>query len=298
MPDIKTPDIKAPDTKASDTKAVDIKAPAPSDARFICVGTHHKTGTMWMRKVFRAIARDQDIPFMQCYRAKRLVEAAETGPQIIVNWSSNFPNELLAMEHARFIHMIRDPRDVLLSGMRFHRVAPLKNEKFLSETRDEWAGKNYQDHLNALPDDHARLMFEMENKHDATVQKMLDWPYDYDRSTPRVAEFKYEDLIDDTDCTAFRAMLEQFNFVGLDIDKAMKSYWDNSLFGGFSNSDEREGRFALHVSSGKKAQWARKMPREIAEIYADRYAGALKTLGYADTSDWVNDCLPAKDIAS
>ena len=24
-------------------------------ARFICIGTHHKTGTIWMRKVWRAI---------------------------------------------------------------------------------------------------------------------------------------------------------------------------------------------------------------------------------------------------
>ena len=45
-------------------------------ARFLCIGTHHKTGTIWMRKVFRAIKEDQNIPFMQCYRAKRLADAA------------------------------------------------------------------------------------------------------------------------------------------------------------------------------------------------------------------------------
>ncbi|MGJ8611266.1 MAG: sulfotransferase domain-containing protein, partial [Octadecabacter sp.] len=102
-------------------------------ARFICIGTHHKTGTIWMRKVFRAISTDQNIPFMQCYRSKKVAEAAETGPQIIVNWSSSFPDELMKMGHARFMHIIRDPRDVLLSGMRYHRIAPLGNEKFLRE---------------------------------------------------------------------------------------------------------------------------------------------------------------------
>ena len=90
---------------------------------------------------------------MQCYRAKKLAEAAQTGPQIIVNWSSSFPQPLMKLDHARFLHIIRDPRDVLLSGMRYHRIAPLGNEKFLREKRDEWGGKNYQDHLNALPDD-------------------------------------------------------------------------------------------------------------------------------------------------
>ena len=102
-------------------------------ARFICIGTHHKTGTIWMRKVFRAIANEQGIPFMQCYRAKRLVDLAETGPHIVVNWSSSLPQQLLDMPEARFLHIIRDPRDVLLSGMRYHRIAPLGNEKFLRE---------------------------------------------------------------------------------------------------------------------------------------------------------------------
>lgn len=263
-------------------------------ARYLCIGTHHKTGTIWMRKVFRAIQRDQDIPFMQCYRAKRLADAAETGPQIIVNWSSTFPQALLDMDHARFIHIIRDPRDVLLSGMRYHRIAPLGNEKFLREVRDDWGGLSYQDHLNALPDDHARLMFEMENKHDKTVQEMLKWPYGH----PRAADIKYEDLIEDTDCTLFRKTLTDFNIAGLDIDRAVQSYWDLSLFGGLAKKDDREDRVALHVNSGAKAQWVTKLPREIAEPYAERYADALKSLGYADNDDWVAQCLPAKDIAA
>ena len=38
-----------------------------------------------MRKMFRAIQRDHDIPFTQFHRAKRLADAAETGAKIIVN---------------------------------------------------------------------------------------------------------------------------------------------------------------------------------------------------------------------
>jgi hypothetical protein len=254
-------------------------------ARFICIGTHHKTGTIWMRKVFRAIEKDQGIPFMQCYRAKRLADFPESGPQIIVNWHSTFPSELLEMDEARFIHIIRDPRDVLLSGMRYHRVAPLGNEKFLRQTHADWGGKNYQDHLNALPDDHARLLFEMRHKHDETVQEMLDWRY----GNPRSADIRYEDLIEDTDCSLFRSTLEGFAIEGLDIDRAVQTYWDHSLFGGLAKTDDRTDRVALHVSSGAKAQWVSKLPRAIAEVYADRYGKALKTLGYADDDAWVND---------
>lgn len=258
-------------------------------ARFICIGTHHKTGTIWMRKVWRAIHREQDIPFMQCYRPKRLKDLPETGPQIVVNWHSTFPKQLLAMEEARFIHIIRDPRDVLLSGMRYHRVAPLGNEKFLREEREEWGGKNYQDHLNSLPDDHTRLMFEMEHKHRDTVEEMLSWDYD----NPRVAEVKYEDLIEDRDCSQFRGILQGFAIEGLDIDRAVQTYWDHSLFGGLAKEDDRDDRQNLHVNSGAKAQWVEKLPREIAEPYAERFGDALKTLGYAEDDSWVDQCAPA-----
>lgn len=71
-------------------------------ARFICIGTHNKTGTIWMRKVFRLIANEQNIPFMQCYRAKRLVDLAPSGPHIVVNWSSSFPKQLIDNPAARF----------------------------------------------------------------------------------------------------------------------------------------------------------------------------------------------------
>jgi hypothetical protein len=263
-------------------------------ARFLCIGTHHKTGTIWMRKVFRQIKDDQGVPFMQCYRAKKLAEAATTGPQIIVNWSSSFPAELMALPHARFLHIIRDPRDVLLSGMRYHLIAPLGNEKFLREKRDDWGGKNYQDHLNTIQGDVARLMFEMENKHAVTLGEMLGWPYGH----PNAIDLKYENLIGDTDCALFRSVLTRFAIQGLDIDKAVQAYWDNSLFGGLKKEDNRAERVAAHVTSGAKRQWASQLPREVAEVYADRYGAALVKLGYETDQSWVNDCKPAKDLAA
>lgn len=267
---------------------------AGAGARFICIGTHHKTGTIWMRKLWRAISAEQDIPFMQCYRDRKIDQAAERGPQIIVNWHSTFPPRLMEMAHARFIHIIRDPRDVLLSGMRYHLTAPTGNEKFLREARPEWGGKTYQEHLNALPDHRARLLFEMEHKHAETLREMLAWPYGH----PRAADLRYEELIDDADCAIMRGVLERFAIEGLDIDRALATYWEKSLFGGLRREGTMEERQAGHIRSGTAAQWRRKLPREIAEIYAERHGAALRQLGYAEDDRWVAECPPLSEIAA
>lgn len=263
-------------------------------ARFICIGTHHKTGTVWMRRVWHAVSVAQGIPLMQCNRPQKLEKAAESGPQIIVNWSSTFPTELIQMEHARFFHLIRDPRDVLLSGMRYHRVAPFGKERFLSKKKPAWGGKNYQEYLNSLSDDVARLKFEMRNKHETSLYEMLAWSYGH----PNAVDVRYEDLIVDTDCKILRDALVRFEIEGLDIDKAVQSFWDYSLFGGLANNADKSYLHRLHVSSGSTAQWKQKLPREVAEVYAERYGGALRALGYAGDDAWVGDCRPAREIAA
>ncbi len=257
-------------------------------ARFLCVGTHHKTGTVWLRRTLHRIMERQGIPIMQINRPKRVADLPATGPQIAVNWSSGFPAELFARPEARFIHVIRDPRDVLLSGARYHEKAPLGTEKFLKKQRPEWDGLNYKDHLRSLPTPQEKLLFEMEQKHASTVFEMLAWPYGH----PQAVDLRYEDLMDDHDCSLFRAALERCAIEGLDIDGAVQAFWDSSLFGGLQEKGERPNRIVNHVTSGSgtQAQWRSKMPRSVARIYAARWGSALAALGYAQDDAWVEQC--------
>lgn len=256
--------------------------------RLLCVGTHHKTGTVWLRRVLHDISRDQGIPILQVNRARKMSLIAETGPQIIVNWSSCFPIELYQREDARFLHVIRDPRDVLLSGARYHMVAPLGNEKFLLKTDESWEGRNYQEQLNALPDLQSRLLLEMELKHHKTVLEMLMWPQGHRHAIT----LRYEDLITDTDCRLFRSTLERLAVEGLDIDRAVQRFWDRALFGGQAKPEARSEWINNHVTSGTggTAQWRSQLPRSVARIYAERYQMALQALGYAEDERWVELC--------
>ena len=246
-------------------------------ARLVCVGTHHKTGTLWMRAVFRRLAQGTGRGYQVVYPNTRRAALPEER-MILASWSSRFPDWLLRDRARRILHVIRDPRDVLLSGARYHRHAAPEGERFLHEPRDDLGGRTYQEHLNALPDDRARLLFEMDGKHAETVAEMLAWDY----GRPGVVEARYEALMADLDGTLFRGVLRDLGFHESGVERGARIFWQNALFGGLARSEDRIPRVQAHVASGAVAQWREKLPRAVAEPYAERFGAALVALGYED----------------
>ncbi len=256
--------------------------------RIICVGTHHKTGTLWMRWVFRKIAEELDLP----HGVGGSLGEADIKPtlqddrSIIMQWSSNFTNRLLRRADARFLHLIRDPRDVLLSGMSYHRQIDPAREQFLSKPIPSLDGRSYQEHLNWLASDEDRLLFEMRGKHAQTVAEMLAW--DYTRDT--CAEVTYEALITDTDGSLFQDILR---FLGLSAEEAAlgrKIFVERSLFGPMKHAGFTKQDLDTHIQSGKPQRWKTELPRAVAETYATEFGDALVSLGYEDhPSAWLEE---------
>ena len=255
--------------------------------RLYAVGTHHKTGTLWMRAVFRRLARLIGVPGHVVY--PRTPEAKVAPPReraILMSWSSRFPAWLLDRQDVRVLHLIRDPRDVLLSGMRYHRHAGEKGEAFLHAPREELDGLTYQQHLNALPDDAARLTYEMGAKHAETLAEMTAWDY----ARPNTVEARYEDLIDDPTMATFREHLRDLGLPEPEVETGLKVYWSQSLFGGLAQEAARADRIRAHVASGRVAQWRTRLPRNVAELYAERHGAALVQLGYEEhPTRWVDE---------
>ncbi len=256
----------------------------PTAPRLLCVGTHHKTGTIWMRRVFRAIARELGIFSMFVHRSTPLSRIPQQGRALLFNWSSKFPPDLLKQGTTRVLHMIRDPRDVLISGMKYHQIAPVGGEEFLHSPREDLNGMTYQEHLISLPDDAARLQFEMGHKHRETISQMRDW--DYQR--PGNIELRYEDLIKDETCGLFENALRCFGFTEAEIAKGRQIFWNNSLFGGLKAPNSRDTRVNLHVRAGHAAQWKTALPRAVAQIYQRDYGDDLIALGYEKNKNWLN----------
>ena len=95
---------------------VTLRAEAPSHD--LLVGTHHKTGTVWMQKIFRDLA----VRLGMEYRARKAASPsnrAENAGSIFFSDDSVFSEDALA---GRFsgLHLIRDPRDIIISGAYYH----------------------------------------------------------------------------------------------------------------------------------------------------------------------------------
>ena len=150
----------------------------------ILVGTHHKTGTVWMRRLFEGFCavlgerlhsgRQQDLP---------------RSAHVFLQNHSRFDVAALGRSY-RGLHVIRDPRDVLISAARYHARA---SESWLHVRRLRFWGLTYQEVIRRKRSLHEAILFEMDHAGRNAICEMLVW----DRTRAEFCTAKYEDLIED-----------------------------------------------------------------------------------------------------
>lgn len=236
----------------------------------VLVGTHHKTGTVWLLHVFLKIARKTG---MSMCRSGATVE--NSGYDIFFVDNSRFPPEFLIHAPYRGVHMIRDPRDVIISATFYHQKS---KEKWLHVKRDKFGGLSYQDKINSYRSLSDRILFEMENVSSNTITAMSSWDYDDEN----YYEIKYEDLIMDYDLRLFHDIFLHLGFTGAAIPLCLKAAYDNSLFSG--RVEKR-----LHVRSGKPQQWLRYFDMKNQLKFIGLFGDVLIRLGYEIDQSWVRE---------
>lgn len=235
----------------------------------LLIGTYHKTGTVWMQRVFNNLAKTLGTNFRDSDFGPELTNPV---PGYYLQDHSQFPQSLFKANHSGF-RMIRDPRDVVISGTHYHLKS---HESWLHEPRADMDGMSYQQALNACATPVDQYLFEMKNVAYQTCQQMVA---DFDR-LPEFATVRYETWITDPDMKDFEATMQRLGFSGADLAAAKDVFFKFSLFGERKHVDQ-------HTRSGKVHQWRNVYTREMADSFIALYGDALIQLGYEENHDWV-----------
>ncbi len=244
---------------------------------FVVVATHHKTGSVWMRTVFRAIGLALGVPFINPSKKALLHPASLPGAAILFSDHSDFSNCPWILDHpqSRILHVIRDPRDVIISAMHYHRHA---KEAWLHTSRKGFGGLTYQQKLNRLQDDHSRYIFEMERTAKRVIRDMQNWNY----SRPNSFECKYEAMVADDRMELITKILVHLGFEDHQLEASRRIFWENSLFGNLKGSQ------SAHIRSGALRQWQVVFDEALAAVFVEKFPDALIRLGYESDNSWID----------
>jgi hypothetical protein len=242
----------------------------------IVVATHHKTGTVWMSTVFKSIARKLGANYIDFWMHYARLDRDLKTPFILLNHNSIFSRHAkqLRREDVRILHLIRDPRDVLISATHYHKKA---DEPWLREKGSGGKDASYQQRLNSLSTLHEQYVFELENATGNTIEAMLDWQY----GRPNCLEVRYEDLWSDRSLSQWRQIASYLGFDSAELEICQQCFWEHSLFGKAPRANRR------HARSGEVAQWKHEFTPELAQAFLDRFPDALQLLGYEDDDRWI-----------
>lgn len=250
----------------------DTNTNSPSSEKFelklsnkILIGTHHKTGTVWLRSIFKKICLKYSLNFYDGIQ-DNLPEQFD----VFLQDHSKFDVNSLGMEFFG-IHLIRDPRDVIISGCFYHQKA---DEKWLHIPRNQFNGLTYQQKINSFKNIDDQILFEMENIGKATVLDMINWDY----TNPYFLELKYEDLIVDIDMVLFNKIYSFLGFPESIIPNLIEISFNNSLFSKKVNNK--------HIRSGKKNQWKKYFKQTHKERFIELFDDLLIQLGYEKDNNW------------
>lgn len=231
----------------------------------VLVGTHHKTGTVWLKSIFNQIASKYALKFR--YSVERAKKLTPCDREIFVHAHSNFALDRLP-SNSRGLHMIRDPRDVVVSACFYHQKGverPMHIPMFQG-------GLSYQQKICSYESQSDRLLFEMEHYSAGTIRDMINWDY----NNPQFLELKYEDLIDDHE-----KFWDIFVFLGFNrVDTLMK----------IAAANHKDAKVAVrekkHIRSGQSGQWKKYFTNVHKTKFKELFGSIAVDLGYEDTNDW------------
>lgn len=251
--------------------------------------THHKGGTVWLNRILIDIARVRGWTIDSSFDGGRVpptdialysvvgtlspeqVVRAYTGDDADRSVASQEFLQRTGLQPGRFrgSHMIRDPRDMIVSGWHYHLRC---TEPWALEPKDRWGGRSYQAMLKGM-NRRDGLLAEIEWAAPRTLVHMARWDY----RQPEFFELRYEELlVDET-----RWFTRVFGHYGFDASQVEEGL---AIAGRYSRRDLSADD--PHVRSGEPGEWREFFEPDHVALFKVRTGDLLVKLDYESDLEW------------
>lgn len=248
----------------------------------VLVGTHHKTGTMWMFDIFQTFSERAGIPCLNfSEHCRNLGIAGHRCDQLLLGYGLAFDGIILAdhaegfrtlapllpKNRARMFHVVRDPRDIAISAASYHLTSA---EPWLHVPDVAFGGMTYQEKINSYDRFEDRVLFEIEHSSAATMAEIRGL-----LGVDGIQIFKYEDLM----CwpETFERVFDTCGFHADYKQLFMQAVQEHSFFGEADVEDSRHG------SDGRVEQWREKLSGSTRSAVEQAFGDVIERLGDPQT---------------
>jgi hypothetical protein len=244
--------------------ALRARMPARSGPPVLFVSTHHKAMTTYFNAVLRFFA------FASRYSFEKVnVEQPKPGTKLFL--SNHGKIDLPALGRYRGVHLMRDPRDMIVSGYHYH--------KWTYETwvhRPDANGITYQQKLQQA-DTTTGLFMEIDH-FIFFYRKLLE---DWDMNDPDLLEVSYEALMGEGREQLYHDIFAHLGCEGEQLEigiELMRLFEAKRRTGRGKDASKAKHE---HIRSGRSEQWRKELqPEHLAYIEA-QLGPVLRKFGYA-----------------
>jgi hypothetical protein len=228
---------------------------------------HHKVGTVWFQTVLRRVAEHWGLAYQSGTQANVSSES-----QVFLEYTSQV--DVSKWPPFRGSHIIRDPRDVIVSGYFHHRRC---TEPWALAPDERFGGRSFQEHLLSLSLEDGLAAEMTDGFAPITIRDMKAWDY----HNPAFLELRYEEFI----ANESDHWVRLFRHYGFRDSYARKSALIAARYS--LASPGYRARRSGHVRSGRAGDWREHFNASHRRRFRELYGDVLQVLGYEDNDDWV-----------
>lgn len=230
----------------------------------ILLGSYHKSGTVWLKNWFDEWAKQTSRNLVNVKNERKVWKELS---------NTNLKNFIIFQNHTQFpringkalgIRIIRDPRDIILSGARYHKVS---TEAWLHKRRLKYGLKTYCEKINTFQSFEETIDFEMRNAGKHTIDEMISF------DTPGFLTVKYEDLFRDFNKHEIVGKISEHLLLKKNDTIALIEAFQRTHFLYSKKRNE-------HIFNAYPEQWKSDFTDELSIRFEQKFPNVLETLGY------------------